>query len=41
MDGRDKEALLFPGRAKDWTKQWELTKHDPKYFSKVIGREID
>ena len=41
MDGRDKEALLFPQRIKDNTRKWELTKHDLKYFAIPVGREID
>lgn len=42
MPGRDKEALLFPQRVKDWSKTFQLQKTcDGSYFSKPVGQEFD
>jgi hypothetical protein len=41
-EGREKESLLFPTRAKDYSKLFGLQKTcDGNFFSKPVGREID
>ena len=41
LDGRDREALIFPNRVKDKTVKWTYQKTNGNYFSKLYGREID
>lgn len=42
QDGRVKESLIFPNKAKNYTKLFNLQKTcDGAYFTKQVGREID
>lgn len=41
-EGRDRESLIFPKRAKDWSKKWNLQKTcDGNYFQTPVGQEFD
>lgn len=41
LDGREREALIFPNRIKDKTVKTNYVKTFGGYFSKLYGREID
>ena len=37
VQGREKEALLFPKKPKDYSKLFNYTTSDGRYFNKPIG----
>jgi hypothetical protein len=41
MDGRDREALIFPDKVKDHSKKWQFQRSEADYLKKEAGREID
>ena len=42
LDGRQREALMFPNRVKDYSSQMTQIKLcDGQYFSKTVGQEFD
>ena len=41
-EGRAREALIFPKKVKDYTKEWDLAKTcDGNFFQTPVGQEFD
>ena len=40
-DYREREALIFPNKVKDNTKQWKYQGHKKDYMQRMVGRETD
>ena len=41
LDHRDKQALIFPDKVKDYTQKWAMQTLNPGQFKVEAGREID
>lgn len=42
LDGRSREALIFPSRVKDYSRRFSQIKTgDGKYFTTPVGQEFD